>query len=891
MKRHFFFYVVVLSTILQWHSIYAESKGNTNIEDISNQSWYYENGFKEEFKKYSLNDIKKHQWKNIKKLPARAHRLFNLNKKPDELIHFSLFTTFETPQKQNLNEPVALYFPLIGKNWAIYVNGQLIKKEVYLSEKSKIMKSRTVRFLIVPFDQSILNENENNLLIEIYGPYAYEFTGIPFSGVEFGNYFDIEGEHIEFYELALITLYLFTGLYHLLLFIRRRKEKYNLYFAIFTILLFIYLFSRSTIVFSLLSNLNTDIITKIEIVSLFILIPFFVLFLEDLYSKRITLISKGYLAISIVFSIIAAIVSLLHIRFILVLWQITALASAIYLIIITVKAIRKNITEAKSLAVAIVILISLAVFDIIDSIFMQTHMNLAKYGFFLFIIGIATILANRFLRVHNEVEFLNENLELQVEEKTKELRETFENVKKLKEKQDGDYYLTSLLIKPLNRSLSTSKNLEVESFTLQKKKFTFKKKKEVEIGGDINISDTITLKNRLFTAFLNADAMGKSIQGAGGALVIGVEFHSYLNRTKLSRAFQDKFPENWLKNIFYDLHNMFETFDGSMLASIIVGLIDHETGFTYYINAEHPWSCLYRDGKAGFLEETLYLHKLGIPFNRNLPVMIHTIQLRENDILFFGSDGRDDILLGYDEKGSRILNEDENLFLKHIEKSSGDMEKLVNSIQSSGDLTDDLSILKVLYKKNDFYPEKAEFITDENIMNDLSRQIENIYKESINDTGFLDRKDQYTLLNRDQTTDLNQKIKPVIEHFFTDTDLFYENQASREIIRYFNQNGHDIFALITMELFNESYPHNIERIEDMVHAYKNAGLLKAALLHAERLRCRIPFDMNNLLSLIEIYHSMQDVEKATEHANCLLKHYPSARQDNARAEAILNQLN
>lgn len=67
-------------------------------------------------------------------------------------------------------------------------------------------------------------------------------------------------------------------------------------------------------------------------------------------------------------------------------------------------------------------------------------------------LGIAVVLANRFLRVHKQVEELNANLERKVVQRTNELQETLTRVQELKIQQDGDYFLTSLLLDPLNDS-------------------------------------------------------------------------------------------------------------------------------------------------------------------------------------------------------------------------------------------------------------------------------------------------------------------------------------------------------------------------------------------------------------------------------------------------------
>ena len=79
------------------------------------------------------------------------------------------------------------------------------------------------------------------------------------------------------------------------------------------------------------------------------------------------------------------------------------------------------------------------------------------------------------------------------------------------------------MIEPLGQNNAFSKNVEIEFFVKQKKNFIFRKR-EYELGGDINISENIELQGKKYIVFLNGDAMGKSIQGAGGVLVLGTVF-------------------------------------------------------------------------------------------------------------------------------------------------------------------------------------------------------------------------------------------------------------------------------------------------------------------------------------------------------------------------------
>ena len=181
-----------------------------------------------------------------------------------------------------------------------------------------------------------------------------------------------------------------------------------------------------------------------------------------------------------------------------------------------------------------------------------------------------------------------------MQERTESLTKTIDEINKLKFQQDGDYYLTSLLIEPLGRNSISSEKVSIESFIKQKKEFKFKGDSKT-LGGDINIAHNIKLMGKSYIVFLNGDAMGKSIQGAGGSLILGSVFQSIIERTLLSPDLSEQSPEVWLKNAFIEMHKVFESFSGSMLVSIVIGLLDDSNGFIYYINAEHPFSILFRD--------------------------------------------------------------------------------------------------------------------------------------------------------------------------------------------------------------------------------------------------------------------------------------------------------
>lgn len=276
---------------------------------------------------------------------------------------------------------------------------------------------------------------------------------------------------------------------------------------------------------------------------------------------------------------------------------------------------------------------------------------------------------------------------------SKQLKKSLDLVNELKTQQDGDYYLTSLLLNPLGvNAVDEGLNVEVDFFTRQKESFEFKNQKK-NIGGDISIAHTLNFSNGPVTVVTNADAMGKSMQGAGGALVLGAVFQSIIERT---RIVDNVDAETWLKNTFLELQKVFESFDCSMLVSIYIAVLENNSGMLYYLNAEHPWGVLYRDGKAIFLQNRSYYRKLGTPGLQD-DIAIDHIQLREGDLIILGSDGRDDIALPSPESTVRVINEDESLFLKHVETADGRLNEMVELISAQGEITDDLSLVRIRY--------------------------------------------------------------------------------------------------------------------------------------------------------------------------------------------------
>lgn len=192
--------------------------------------------------------------------------------------------------------------------------------------------------------------------------------------------------------------------------------------------------------------------------------------------------------------------------------------------------------------------------------------------------------------------------------------------------------------------------------------------------------------------------MGKSMQGACGALVLGVLCKSIIANTQNRARDNNINPQEWLANSIREMHRIFESFEGSMLASVFIGILEEKTGNLYHINTEHPEAILYRDETATFLKDSLEYRKIGTLGLQPEFLHVEYTQLVAGDILFIGSDGKDDIILN--SNLTRTINQDEFLFPRAVQNKKGNLKDIVKELKTFGDFSDDLSIVKITYHGN-----------------------------------------------------------------------------------------------------------------------------------------------------------------------------------------------
>ncbi|MGV3666891.1 MAG: SpoIIE family protein phosphatase [Leptospira bouyouniensis] len=738
------------------------------------------------------------------------------------------------------DDAYSLHIPYISNYYEIYINGNLVTSNGKIKEDT-IEKSGYRRHILVRIKRNLLNLGQNQIRILLAAEDGEELNVYKIFN-DYSANLNVASEHLEIeneYETyMLLFLYFFVGIYHGLFYWKRKQEKYNLYYALFSIFLAVYMIFRSQGVYSL--GLDPLTQTKIEYFVVFLTPVWLLLFTDVFVRGKINILSKVYLTFILFLAISQIFVNRATSVLILRIWQISVLVFGVMILYLIISAVRAKNKDAKRLLIGVLFLLGTGTWDILGASGMLPiqNLNLLRFGFLFFVLGIAVVLANRFLRVHRQVEELNLSLERKVEERTNELQNTLTKVQELKVQQDGDYFLTSLLLDPLSQTKVESTQVLLQSYVKQKKEFEFRGKKR-EIGGDIIISDSITLNGKTYLVFVNGDAMGKSIQGAGGALVLGVVFLSFIKRTQMILENQTKSPERWIKECFYELQTIFESFDGSMLVSVVIGLVEEDSGVLYYLNAEHPWTVLYRDDVASFIEDELELRKIGTK-GMDGDVRVRIFPLEKGDILFIGSDGRDDLVLEESGDGNRLINEDETKFLEVVEKSKGDLNLLVENLLDVGSFSDDLTLLRLEWLGS-FRHVSKDTLTNLTSDDYLYAKVKSLLELGNGEEAY------QTIESLLSSESLNDDVR---------INLIREKSRISLLLKKYD---------VAVEALESIFPFFVtdnEILLQLSYAYRKSKNLRKAIEIGERLRARDPKHIRNLINLVECYRLVGNLERA-----------------------------
>ena len=330
-----------------------------------------------------------------------------------------------------------LYFTSIGENWEIYFNGTLVRAEMHLDENGQIMERRRWWDTYFPMDSSLIVPGTNILALRIVGDPSYLYTGLAHTPHYMDDYRFIEGRHRNILFLILCGLFGFTGVYYLIIFlsVRDKREIFNLFFSLFSIMLCVYTITRHSMINDLIPN--SDITFRLRYSSLSLSIPFFGMFLETLVRRKITKVTFGYLIFCIYTEATSLFFAAPYSDDIGIIWHAFLFIYFSYLVFYNIfyfyfwdkKGPRKTGTNLDSnsslvnIFIGTLIIYVCGIYEVLDAMFFYNSYRLFQYSTFAVQIGMTLTLSQRFSGMYKQLERSNVMLETAVRKRTLELEE------------------------------------------------------------------------------------------------------------------------------------------------------------------------------------------------------------------------------------------------------------------------------------------------------------------------------------------------------------------------------------------------------------------------------------------------------------------------------------
>lgn len=242
-------------------------------------------------------------------------------------------------------------------------------------------------------------------------------------------------------DLFLAGSIIMMGIYHIGLFLARKKDYSPLYFALFCVFMFIRIMVSENISANLFSGFWV-LLHKIDYLTYYLSFGSFFLYSIWIFkkdaSKIITLFTIGFTA---VFSFLVIILPPRIYTHMLVIFQIFTVIGALYLTYLTVIALIKKRNGALIYLFGWVLLFATGINDLLYFAGILNTQTLLPIGLFLFILFQAILLILRYekyfknnITLKNELNHVNKNLETIVEERTNSLRLANEDLAVFNEK-------------------------------------------------------------------------------------------------------------------------------------------------------------------------------------------------------------------------------------------------------------------------------------------------------------------------------------------------------------------------------------------------------------------------------------------------------------------------
>jgi PAS domain S-box-containing protein len=304
-------------------------------------------------------------------------------------------------------QPLALGLMEISTAYNLFINGKNLASAGAAGTSRDATAAKQYR-QVVYFEPSA-----DNLEIILHVSNFHHRKGGVWEVIDLGSEKDIrQSREIRLgFDLFLFGSIVIMGLYHLGLFVVRRKDRSPLYFSIFCFLIAVRLFTiGERFLIRLLPDINWETVTKLEYLSFYLAVPAFCLFMRSLFPKFSNrfLYAVGLLAAG--FSFIVLITQARFFSQINNIYEIITFLAIIYCLYVILISLTEKRLEAFVFLIGFTILALMTINDILYVEGIIETGYLAPFGLFIFIFSQAFLLSFRFSNALATVELQRRDL-------------------------------------------------------------------------------------------------------------------------------------------------------------------------------------------------------------------------------------------------------------------------------------------------------------------------------------------------------------------------------------------------------------------------------------------------------------------------------------------------
>lgn len=314
-------------------------------------------------------------------------------------LHFSI---------EDLDRAYSIKVLDMATSYTLWLNGEKI-----LSNGKSGVDAKTTQPRFLPAVANLNNlQNRNEIILEIsnFSHYKGGFWESVFIGET--QELNTHRENKIWMDVFLCGSISIMIIYHLGLYILRRKDISSIHFALFCLtVMFRLSVTGERILFYKFPNFNWELGNKIEYATLYLVIPTFYAFLLSVFRSEISLIVQKIVNLIVSLLLLLLIFTDISIYSHTALpWEIFIIGISIYGLISIIRSILKGRDGAFASLIGFLFLISTVINDILYANTVINTTYLLPYGLFLFIFSQSFLISLRFSKAFLYVELLSEDL-------------------------------------------------------------------------------------------------------------------------------------------------------------------------------------------------------------------------------------------------------------------------------------------------------------------------------------------------------------------------------------------------------------------------------------------------------------------------------------------------